>query len=127
MISSLVPEDKAALFVRLPKRQIAALERLAEKTGRPKQGLVSELLADRLTPPAMSLGRIEVSNALDGPSDDVLTLEETAELFKVSPHEIKTAVESGDLPGRRFGNEWRFSKMALLTWLGTPDPRRKRR
>ncbi|HEV3056882.1 MAG TPA: helix-turn-helix domain-containing protein [Vicinamibacterales bacterium] len=49
--------------------------------------------------------------------DDVLTLEEAATLFKLSPEAIQTAVENRDLPGRLFGKDWRFSRVALLTWL----------
>ena len=40
--------DRTPLYVRLPRKQAAALDRLAQATGRPKQHLVSELLADRL-------------------------------------------------------------------------------
>src|SRR4051794_22930075 len=40
---------RTPLFVRLPKDQAAALDRLADSTGRHKQHLISELLADRLT------------------------------------------------------------------------------
>ena len=66
----------------------------------------------------MSVGRVEVANSPDVTGDDVLTLEEAATLFKLSPEAIQTAVESGHLPGRRFGKDWRFSRSALLTWLG---------
>lgn len=110
--------DKTALFVRLPKQQVAALDRLSEKTGRPKQHLLSELLADRLASGTFSLGRVEVTNPPDVTGDDVLTLAEAAVLFKLSPEAIQTAVETGGLPGRRFGKDWRFSRLSLLTWLG---------
>lgn len=107
---------KAPLFVRLPKQQVAALDRLADRTGRPKQHLLSELLADRLSS-GMSVGRVEVANSPDVTGDEVLTLEEAAIFFKLSPEAIQAAVENGHLPGRRFGKDWRFSRSALLTWL----------
>ncbi len=109
--------EKAPLFVRLPKQQVAALDRLAGRTGRPKQHLLSELLADRLSSGALSVGRVDVANSPDVTGDEVLTLEEAATLFKLSQEAIRTAVESGHLPGRRFGKDWRFSRVALLTWL----------
>jgi excisionase family DNA binding protein len=112
-----MPDKRTPLFVRLPKQQVAALDRLADRTGRPKQHLLSELLADRLTSDALSVGRIEVANPPDAPHDDVLTLEEAAALFKLSPDAIQAAAEHGDMPGRRFGNDWRFSRQALLAWL----------
>jgi excisionase family DNA binding protein len=110
--------QKTPLFVRLPKQQVAALGRLADRTGRSKQHLLSELLADRLTSGTLSVGRVEVANPPDVTDDDVLTLEEAATLFKVSPAAIQAAAERGDVPGRRFGKDWRFSRLTLLTWLG---------
>jgi excisionase family DNA binding protein len=112
-----MPTGKAPLFVRLPKQQIAALDRLADQTGRPKQHVLSELLADRLASGALPVGRVEVASPPDVSGDDVLTLEEAATLFKLSPEAIQTAVENRDLPGRLFGKDWRFSRVALLTWL----------
>jgi excisionase family DNA binding protein len=127
--SSGVPIEKTPLFVRLPKQQTAALERIAGRTGRSKQDLVSQLLAERLVPGALSVGRVEVAPAPDARDDNVLTLEEAAALLKVSPAALRAAVEDGDLPGRRLGQEWRFSRMALLDWLGQGEraPHRKAR
>jgi hypothetical protein len=31
------------------------------------------------------------------------------------------------LPGRRFGKEWRFARMAVLAWLADGDPQKRRR
>lgn len=115
------------LFVRLPKQQVAALERLSEKTGRAKQHLVSEWLSERLIPRTLAVGRIDVADAPDLTTDAVLTLEETAALFKVPIEAIRRAAEDGDLPGRRFSGEWRFSRMALLTWLSHGERSRNRK
>lgn len=117
----MVPKNRTPLFVRLPKAQAAALDRLAHSTGRAKQHLVSELLADRLIPSPLSVGRVEVTNSPDAHGDDVLTLEEVATLFKLPPEAIQTAVKEGQLPGRRFGKEWRFSRVAVLAWLSHGD------
>lgn len=116
-----MPNDRTPLFVRLPKDQAAALDRLADSTGRAKQHLVSELLADRLVPTPLSVGRAEVTNSPDVRGDDVLTLEDVATLFKVPPEAIQTAIKEGQLPGRRFGKEWRFSRVAVLAWLSHGD------
>jgi len=118
---------KTPLFVRLPKQQVAALDRLANQTGRPKQHLLSELLADRLASGHLSVGRLEVVNPSEVTDGDVLTLEEAATLFKLSPEAIQAAVESGNVPGRRFGKDWRFSRLALLTWLGRGERVRTRK
>ena len=109
--------ERTPLFVRLPRNQAAALDRLADATGRRKQSLVSELLGDQLTVARpLSLGRVEVTNTPEA-GDEVLTLEEVARLLKVQTDAVRSRAEEGDLPGRRFGKEWRFARMAVLAWL----------
>lgn len=123
--------NRTPLYVRLPSSQAAALDRLAQATGRPKQHLVTELLGDRLPTGErpVSVGRVEVNSGGDVRGDDeVLTLQEVAAFLKLSPDAIRSRAEDGDLPGRRFGNEWRFARLAVLAWLAGGDrPRRKRR
>ena len=120
--------NRTPLFVRLPKDQAAALDRLADVTGRHKQHLVSELLADRLTSGAgpVSVGRVEVTNTPVALTDDVLTLEEAAALLKLPSDTVRSRAEEGDLPGRRFGKEWRFARIAVLAWLADGDPHKRR-
>jgi len=109
--------DRTPLFVRLPRNQAAALDRLAGATGRRKQALVSELLGDRL-PAArpLTLGRVEIASTPEV-GDEVLTLGEVAKLLKVSADAVRSRAEEGELPGRRFGKEWRFARIAVLAWL----------
>ena len=124
-----MPTHRTPLFVRLPRDQAAALDRLADATGRQKQHLVSELLADRLTPGAgpVSIGRVEVANTPEVRTDEALTLEEAAALLKIPADAVRSRAEEGDLPGRRFGTEWRFARMAILSWLANGDPQKRRR
>jgi excisionase family DNA binding protein len=107
---SRVPEDRVPLFVRLPREQSAALDQLVNKTGRRKQHLVSEMLADQL-----AVGHIGI--AAGAGSEDVLTLEEAAALLRLPIEAVRARAIAGDLPGRAFGDEWRFPRAALLTWL----------
>jgi excisionase family DNA binding protein len=120
--------NRTPLFVRLPKDQATALDRLADVTGRQKQHLISELLADRLTPGVgpVSVGRVEVTNTPAALSDEVLTLEEAAALLKLPVETARSRAEEGDLPGRRFGKEWRFARAAVLAWLADGDPPKRR-
>jgi excisionase family DNA binding protein len=106
-------QERVPLFVRLPQEQAAELDRLTQATGRRKQQLVSELLADRL-----AVGRIDLRNREGEGADDVLTLDEVAALLRVPASEVRLRAEHGDLPGRRFGDEWRFMRAAVLAWLG---------
>jgi excisionase family DNA binding protein len=120
------------VFVRLPRDQAAALDRLANQSGRAKQHVVSELVAQALTPPKpepFSMGRVELSSTPETRHDEVLTLDEVALLLKLSPDAVQARAEAGDLPARRFGQDWRFSRLAVLTWLadgGKPKGKRKR-
>jgi excisionase family DNA binding protein len=108
-----MPEDRVPLFVRLPHEQAAALDRLVDATGRRKQEVVSELLGDRL-----DVGRIEIR---EDRVDDVLTLDEVAELLRLPVEAVRARAEAGELPGRRFGDEWRFARAAVLDWLAGGD------
>jgi excisionase family DNA binding protein len=107
-------QERVPLFVRLPQEQAAELDRLTQATGRRKQQLVSELLADRL-----SVGRIDLRDRQGEAADDVLTLDEVAALLRVPASEVRIRAVRGDLPGRRFGDEWRFVRVAVLSWLAS--------
>jgi len=110
-----VVEDRVPLYVRLPRAQAAALDQLVDSTGRRKQQLVSELLSDRL-----EVGYAEVHERpvhTPGAEADVLTLDELAELLRVDPGPVLQRAQRGELPGRRLGAEWRFSRVAVLDWL----------
>jgi len=122
-----VSKDRTPLFVRLPRNQAVALDRLADATGRRKQSLVSELLGDRLTVARpLPVGRVEVSNTPEV-GDEVLTLEEVARLLKIPPDAVRSRAEAGELPGRRFGKEWRFARMAVLAWLAGGEAQSRKR
>ncbi len=103
-------EDRVPLFVRLPREQSVALDRLVDRTGRRKQHLVSEMLADQL-----AVGHIEIARGTS--SDEVLTLEEAAALLRLPIEAVRARAIAGDLPGRAFGDAWRFLRAALFSWL----------
>ena len=49
--------------------------------------------------------------------DIILTLEEVSEIFKVSTKTILKMLREEDLPARKIGREWRFSRNALFQWM----------
>jgi excisionase family DNA binding protein len=51
------------------------------------------------------------------PRPDVLTLAQAAELLQVGEEQLLELAESGSVPGRRIGDQWRFSRPALIEWL----------
>jgi excisionase family DNA binding protein len=106
------------LFVRLPREQATALDRLVDSTGRRKQHVVSDLLADQL-----AVGRIEIMESADG--EAVLTLEEAAGLLRLPVETVRASALAGELPGRAFGVEWRFARATLLAWLAGDDGARR--
>ena len=122
------PTDTAALFVRIPQTQARALDRIAFESRRPKQAIVSELLARGLDRPGAGRRPPIVDTAAPGPligwhsfqpteSAQVLTLEGVAELLAVEPEAVAALAGGGDLPGRLIGTEWRFARGAVLAWL----------
>jgi hypothetical protein len=58
------------------------------------------------------------------PSSEVLTLSEAAKWARVEPNAFQLHVESGKIPGRKIGTEWRFSAVALERWLMAGDHNR---
>jgi excisionase family DNA binding protein len=50
-----------------------------------------------------------------------------AAVLKVSPEAVRSHAEEGELPGRRFGEDWRFARVAVLAWLAKGEPQGRRR
>jgi len=116
-----MPEPRAALFVRIPAAQARKLDSRARALGRTKQDVVADLLATSL----VSLDPSHAGQPPQDSPDEVLTLGELAELFKLDTGTIMVRVDAGELPGRRFGDQWRFSRRAVLAWLdGSDSPER---
>lgn len=36
--------------------------------------------------------------------------------------QLESLLEASDVPGKRIGNEWRFSRTGLQNWLSSPRP-----
>lgn len=51
--------------------------------------------------------------------DMILTLEEVSEIFKVSTKTVLKMLREEDLPARKIGREWRFSRNALFQWMAS--------
>jgi excisionase family DNA binding protein len=134
-----MPDPTAALYVRLPHPEFEKLDRAAEALSTNKKALVTTLVShyvdpdsdaglDRLRAIAAAQRRVTVD--LPGeqmavghhaftpaPLPDVLTPAQAAELLQVSEDEVVGLAEAGTLPGRQIGEQWRFSRPALIAWL----------
>ena len=118
--------DRRPLFVRLPENQAQRLDRAAFELKTSKQDLVSGLLARYLddasrritvetTDDTMTVGRAAF---LPNDPPEVLTLDEAADLLMVPAAELTKLADKGELPGKLIAGEWRFSRRAVMTWLG---------
>jgi excisionase family DNA binding protein len=130
-------DETAALFVRLPLEEAEKLDRFAFERRIPKRDVVRTLLAEHLDeadviwhrpappPPFPPTQEVVVGRAEFTPADaqEVLTVEQAAELLQVEPDDVSALADAGELPGRRIGEEWRFLRRAVLAWLGAEAPK----
>jgi len=119
--------SRIPLYVRLPAEEARKLDRAAFELGASKQDLVTGLVARYVDPTSeeglealrvvageLPLGRHAFQL---GEDPEVLTPEEAGELLQVEPEVVVVMATAGRLPGRKLGEEWRFSRIALLAWL----------
>jgi excisionase family DNA binding protein len=130
--------EKTPLYVRIPRAEAEKLDRAAFELGASKQDLVAGLLSKYVRPDseaglrslrAVATPRRETTVETDDdlvvgrasfrPFEprEVLTLSELAAWLEVPPETVRSLAESGELPGRRLGDEWRFARAAVLDWL----------
>ncbi|QDV09018.1 Helix-turn-helix domain protein [Planctomycetes bacterium Poly30] len=49
---------------------------------------------------------------------EILNIEEAAALLGVSVKTFNKVLRSEDIPARKIGREWKFSRQALIDWVG---------
>ena len=110
--------------MRLPKAEAERLDRAAARLGRSKGRIVADLLAENLEPPELPSGIDALKGAPVGRHEftpaqtlEILTLEQLATLLELDVEVVRALAEQGDVPGRKLGEEWRFSRAAVLAWL----------
>ena len=100
------------LFVRLPRAEAERLDRASFELKRPKQELVAEAIR------SLDVPRQPVGFARPAPGQsEVLTTTELAELLQVEEEMVRALARRKELPGRKIGRDWRFSRAAVLAWL----------
>ena len=107
--------------MRIPRAESERLDRVAARLGTSKGKVVADLLAEHLEPPTgidalkgAPVGRHEFTPAHEL---EVLTLEQLAALLELDVDAVRALAEQGDIPGRKLGEQWRFSRAAILAWL----------
>jgi len=54
---------------------------------------------------------------------EILNLEEAAALLGVSVKTFNKVLHTEDMPARKIGREWKFSRRALIDWIGSGSSR----
>ena len=141
------PPAETALYVRLPAAAGEKLDRASDALGIPKKDLVAGLV-DRYVDPDSARGlnalgamsskpKITVDLPDAGPAmgsysfqpydpPEVMSAEQAAKLLQIEEALVVQLAEAGDLPGRKLGTVWRFSRAALVAWLSEPAGRSRR-
>jgi excisionase family DNA binding protein len=114
-------EPTSPLFVRLPAASAEKLSRAAFELKTPKRELVADLVDRYLGAEDVVVGRA-ASQPLE---PDVLTVEQLAELLQLDEKTVRSLAAKGELPGRKLGRHWRFSRQAVLDWLANPERKRR--
>ena len=135
--------QRNALFVRLTPEQARRLDRAVAAVPARKKDLIGGLL-ERFVEPDTPAGlaalrelaghdelRRHVTVELGGdgpvvghasfrpaPEPEVLDAAGAAALLLVDEPAVVGLAERGEIPARRIGDTWRFSRRALLDWLG---------
>jgi excisionase family DNA binding protein len=124
--------DYTALFVRIPSAEAEKLHRAADFLRTPKRELITKLVAhfDPSDPVwTKEVGGPEAPSAeaewtvgrhsfRPAETPEVLTAAQLAELLQVDEAIVVELAERRELPGRKIGAHWRFSRTAVLAWLG---------
>lgn len=53
------------------------------------------------------------------PDREILNIEEAAALLGVSVKTFNKVLHSENIPARKIGREWKFSRTALIEWVGS--------
>jgi excisionase family DNA binding protein len=121
--------DYTALYVRIPSAEAEKLHRAADFLRTPKRELITKLVA-RFDPedpvwtrPASGPTHAQAEFGFGQHSFrpaaelEILTPAQLAGLLQVEEKLVLELAESGELPARKVGEEWRFSREAILAWL----------
>jgi excisionase family DNA binding protein len=122
--------DYTALYVRIPSAEAEKLHRAADVLRTPKRELITKLVAEfdpddpiwtrRVAGPVArsqaewSVGQHSFRSVEEL---EILTPAQLATLLQVDEESVIELAEKRELPGRKVGEEWRFSREAILAWL----------
>ena len=130
------------LYVRLPTEASDRLQRAADALGVRKKDLVANLVTTYVDPDSKqglsALGTLATRKVLDtsqtGPMlgaysfqsyaqdfPDVMNAKQAGQFLQIEEKLVIELAEKGQLPGKKLGPVWRFSRDALVAWLAQPS------
>lgn len=136
------PPPETPLYVKLPTPAVDNLRRAAAALGIAQKDLVANLVTKYVDPDdhrgLTQLGsprKVTVEMGDTGPTlgaysfhpydpPEVMNVEQAAQFLQVEEPVVVELAEAGQLPGRKLGTQWRFSRDALVEWLSHPQSRR---
>jgi excisionase family DNA binding protein len=59
---------------------------------------------------------------MDKTSNEILTVEEAAELLRIPRSTVYKLAELGKIPAQKVGRHWRFNYATLINWIGGKKP-----
>ncbi len=126
--------DYTALYVRIPSAEAEKLHRAADVLRTPKRELITRLVADfdpddpvwtrkAAGPTASAEAEWSVGQHSFLPASEleILTPAQLATLLQIDEDTLIDLAEKRELPGRKVGEEWRFSREAILAWLAADE------
>ena len=112
------PQPDSALYVRLPANAVAKLSRAAEALGVHKKDLIAGLVSKYVDPDSKrGLSALGAYSFQPYDPPEVMNAEQAGQLLQLDEKIVLELAESGQLPGRKLGNQWRFSRAAVIAWL----------
>lgn len=128
------------LYVRLPSAAVEKLDRAADALGMHKKDLVAGLVTRYVDPEdqrsmsalgSMAAPRPTFASSEGGASlgsysfrayeaPEIMNAEQAGQFLQLDEKTVLQLAEAGELPGKRLGAVWRFSREALVRWLSTP-------
>lgn len=122
-------EDETPLFVRIPSAEAAKLHHASNVLGAPKRELITRLVARYVDPSDLgslsALGGSEFAmgqhSFLPAEELEILTPPQLAGLLQIDEETLIELAEKKEIPGRKIGEEWRFSRDAILAWLAEDE------
>jgi excisionase family DNA binding protein len=135
------PPPETPLYVRLPSQAVAKLDRAAAALGMRKKDLVAGLVTRYVDPDSQqglsALGVMASQRQSLSPDEgapmvgtysfqpyeppEIMNAEQAGQFLQIEEKLVIELAAAGELPGRKLGSVWRFSREALVAWLATPE------